>query len=265
MSNILIYKEDRQSLSEIAFIKDSQHHVKIREINNSYEGIKQLSIIISEAFTRSGVKGDITTDEVKEIKECIFMFFKALSLDEVAYAFKLERFGRSWLKTEHFQLFNATYVGNVLGNYVEWKKKVKIEHNISAKKDPNEPTEEQIRFLENRAVTKAIQLFEETQNVTSDYTHLYEFFLEKGFINPTNEEKKKYYEDSKEILEMELKELKPTSREESKEIKNFLAGLQKNKNPKVISKSKELIVTAYFRKLRRENELENFKLKFKNQ
>lgn len=250
MSNLVLYKAERQGLSGVGFVKDTQTQIKIRDINNSYELGRQLMIILMEAYDRLGIKGSIHTEDAKDIKDLILSNFKGMSLDEIAYAFKLERHGLTWEKTQHFQLFNAEYVGAVLKKYGEWKQKVRVEHNIS--NQPKELTfsESEKQRLTSNAIRKCLDAFLDTLTIPKDYVFVYDELASQGFLNQSKEFKKEIYNDAIELLETELTEKKASSKDEHTEIRHILENLREPKQPQVILKCKELSITSFFRLLR---------------
>src|SRR5690606_8916565 len=253
----------KQSLSTIGFVKDSLSQVKIRDINNSYELGRQLMIVLMEAYDRLGIKGSIHTEDAKDIKDLILVNFKGMSLDEIAYALKLERHALTREKTQQCQLFNAEYVGAVLKKYGEWKQKVRIEHNISATAPKELFSESEKKRLTSNAVRKSLDYFLEHLTIPKDYVFIYDELVAQGFLNQSIEFKKQIYADAIELLETELTEKKASSKEEHTEIRHILENLREPKQPSVILKCKELTIISFFRKLRAdENALAEFQEKY---
>lgn len=147
MRNIVLYQESRQDLPEITFVKDTVNQIKIRDINNSYELGKRLSLIFTTAYNYSGIKGEISDYDLKDLKNLILNYNNTISLDELAYSFKLERYGILGEKTQHFQLFNADYVSDIIRKYREWKKEIKVSQNISLKPKETEISEEDRKVI----------------------------------------------------------------------------------------------------------------------
>src|SRR5690606_37531704 len=172
MSNLILFKPEKQNLTGVGFVKDTQSQIKIRDIKNSYELSKTLTIILIESYNRLGIKGEINPLDAKDIKDLILTNFKGMSLDEIAYAFKLERHGLTWEKTQHFQLFNAEYVGAVLKKYGEWKQRVRIEHNISATAPKELFSESEKIRLTSNAVRKSLDYFLEHLTIPKDYVFI---------------------------------------------------------------------------------------------
>ena len=118
---LIIYKEERQSLTTVEFLKDISNQIKIRDISKD-DFKNQLIKSIVLLNTLSGIKEPMDDVTKQDIKEMILMRFKALSFDEISYAFKKERYGDLGDRTEHYQLFDAKYVSEVLDKFVKWKR-----------------------------------------------------------------------------------------------------------------------------------------------
>lgn len=260
MSNLILFKPEKQNLTEIGFVKDTPSQIKIRDIKDSYELNKSITIIIIETYNRLGIKGEITDFNAKDIKDLILTNFKGYSLDEIAYAFKLERHGLTWEKTQHFQLFNAEYVGAVLRKYSEWKRKVRVEHNIST------PVNKELTFSESEkkrltsnAIRKSLDHFLAHLSLPSGYLFIYEELYRLGLLNKDTKIKKTIYNSAIELLEQEYKEKKAGSREEHLQHKKIYENLRKPKQDIVIAKCKELSIIRFFRSLRADEvKLESF-------
>lgn len=264
MSEIQIYNNSLQDLGEISFIKSTFDQVRVSEITNSLELTKRVIMISQEACIGLGIKNEISDFSKRDIKEMILMRFKHLSLDEVAYALKLERYGLLGDKTDHFQLFNADYVSRILEKYVVYKREVKRLHNISANvhAEPELSEEEKNKQI-NSGVINQLEHFLENDKIDTDRIYVYDVLVERLFLNPTNEEKVKIYEDAKMMLNLEYSKKKATSLRDSRSIKSTLAEILQPKSQKVINKSKELILAGYFRKLKRnQKDLEDFRKAF---
>jgi hypothetical protein len=128
--SIVIYNEEKQLLPQISFLKDTSNQVKIREINNSFELTKQLAFVFAEVALLAGIKEEISDFVKKDIKTLILTKYKNLSVDEISYAFRLERYKSYNEITEHYNQFTTSYVSSILDKYVEWKQNTMREKNI---------------------------------------------------------------------------------------------------------------------------------------
>lgn len=231
-------------MTELAFVKDVPNQVKVREAD-SYELTKQLAIVLTHAAIATGLKGGIEDIHKREIKELILMRFKNLSLDEIAYAFKLERFGVLGDKTEHFQLFNASYVSEVLEKYRNWKREIRKAHNVEAAKQlpeitPEERAEIRRQFLKN--------IYEELVGTgySRDAWHLYMELDQAGKLAIGDSKKKEVYEQQLEKYKKELKEQSLTRPDMKSILKRIEQGQQEGKSSKVaILRSKSFLASEY--------------------
>jgi len=263
MSNLVIYDQKKQDLSEVSFLKDTSSQIKISEIKDSVQIINQMSSWIADTSLIMKIKDAIPLHQKKDIKEMILLRFKNLSFDELYYAFKMERYGVLRLQIEHYQIFDAAYVGKILDKYVDWKREVKTINSISNKTEPEEMSEEQKIYWKNRGVLTCLDIYKETKKIPANYIYVYDILYE-DYLPKDVEYKKKVYEDAKTVLQMEYSEKEATTREENKYIKKVLKNLNDKSSPKVKTKSKELVLCEFFRNmLKNEKSANEFNEKFK--
>ena len=114
---------------------------------------------------------------------------KKISIEEIDYAFKLERYGVYGERIQHFQLFNAEYVSKVLDQYKKWLLKTRQDNNISISKPVTnqlpELTESQKREIILNGLRAAHQEYQDTQSIAPGRIYLYDFLDEHG-IMPTD-------------------------------------------------------------------------------
>lgn len=84
-----------------------------------------LGFIISRVAILSGFKGEIPDINKQDITELLMTRFKTISLNELNFAFKIDRHGYHGEPTPHYQLFNAEYVVKVLNKYLDYKQNIK--------------------------------------------------------------------------------------------------------------------------------------------
>jgi len=254
MSNIQIYNEKNQSLGEVSFLKSVSTHVKIREAEG-YELSKSLSHWIAETSLALGIKDSISTFNKKDVVELILSRFKNLSVDELYYAFKLERYGQldpeikdePWV-TPHYQLFNAEYVAKVLKKYISWKQKMKIQHAIDGQKKEKIVSEKEKRYWINKGVMDCILFFEENRFLEKGKAYVYDILYDDGFL-PTNiEYKKRVYKDAIETLKFEYENKKAKSLSEKKRFSTILNKIEQKGNGLVKLKCKEIALSEFLRK-----------------
>lgn len=254
-------------LNEVAFAKKSIEQDKIRDLVKTSEGKKQVGQGLSFLFTRIpnllGIKEAISEINKGDIKELILMRFKTLSLEQIDYAFKLERYGVLGDQIQHFQLFNAEYVGKVLHKFVNWLQKTRLDNNIPLHNVKKKSlTEAQKEYWIKRGVTSALEQYQESKSIEDGYIYIYDVLYDE-YLPQDNDYKKKIYESAKIAVELEYKDKEATSKEEKNAFKEILSTLNEQGNGKVKLKCKELVICEFFRNLLKdEKKLKEFKSKY---
>lgn len=118
------------------FLIKVQSEPTIGQLSNHPNLFLFIGSLLIKINTMAGIKHSITDLDMADIKNLIFMYFKALSLADIYKAFELERFGMYDNKTDHFQLFNSEYVSQILKKYQKWKQIKKVELNITKESVP---------------------------------------------------------------------------------------------------------------------------------
>lgn len=261
MSNLTIYNPEASNLNEVAFVRETGLQTRIKDISG-YEISKQFGILFTKLSVAGGIKGEISDFDKRDIKEMILRRFKNLSLNEIDYAFKLERCGDYGDRIEHYQLFNAEYVSKILDRYREWKRNVKLRHNISEVQKKPELSEKEKMYWRNRGVSTSLEIYQSEKKIPINYTYVYDILYE-DYLPKDAEYKRKKYESAKLLLQMEYSEKEATTREENKEIKNFLNSLEVKGNDKVKVRAKQLVLEEFYRNLLKDEKATNeFKEKY---
>lgn len=262
MSGIAIYKEENQSLSEVAFIKNTSSQIKIREADG-YELNKAFSHFLIDITNRLGIKDAVSSRDKAEMLELILTKYKNLSFDEIKYAFKMERFGNLGERIEHYQLFNSEFISKILDKYVDWKRKIKLEHNISEINKPKTVTEAEKQYWINRGVTECLDYYEMNESIMDGKLYVYDIFYDLGYLPTDIAYKTKIKKDALEVIEFEQASIKPTTVAERTQIANILEDIKKPKSGIVISKCKELVLLEFFRKIfKDQDQLEKIRKEF---
>lgn len=267
MSNIKIYKESSQQLSELSFVKDIPSQLKIKDISRN-DFINQFGLIMVKIINHLGIKNAVTESEKEDIKEFILMRFKSLSLNEIEYAFKLERYSLYESKSSHYQLFNTDYVSMILNKYIQWKRKINFKNNLIAKsKNEKEVSNQEKKQLEFQAVNKSLEYFIEHRSVDLNRIYVYDILDKLGYMPTNNEEKRKIKVDAQLILEKDLtrekENKKSNSIDEKRQFDRVLEDVKNGISPKIIIKCKELVLSKFYRDLTLEkNRLNQFKKEF---
>ncbi|MDB0613815.1 hypothetical protein [Tenacibaculum maritimum] len=191
-------------MSEVAFARKSVELVKIRDLDKKSIG-EGFSMLFTKISNLAGIKEPISQINKSDIGEMILMRFKGLSLEEIDYAFKLERYGVYDDKTQHFQLFDADYVSTILNKYRDWLQKTRFNNNIpiTAKKlEEKKFTEEEKKTILEQGVQRMYEEYKESKTIPIAVSYLYDYLFKKGIIKPTDQYRAK-------IKELALKNLKP--------------------------------------------------------
>ena len=113
------------------FLIKMQYEPTISQLSKQPSLFTFIGAMFIKINTLAGIKHNITEQDMADIKNLVFLYFKGLSLADIYKAFELERYGMYSEKTDHFQLFNSEYVSKVLHKYQKWKQEKKIELNIT--------------------------------------------------------------------------------------------------------------------------------------
>ena len=243
-----IYKPERQSLTTVNFLKDISNQVKIRDI--SEEDFKHHLIkTIVTINALSGIKDPMDDITKQDIREMILMRFKALSFDEVSYAFKKERYGDLGTRTEHFQLFDAKYVSVVLDKYVKWKKDKIVQNNLNKSKLEKDIPEEEKEFIMAEAIDRLKKEVKINKRISSICVHVYDHLDAKGFLPTDKAYKLEIYERAKSIAKGEAASKATHSLDEHRNLKVEIEKLDLPKNANVINIAKRLVLEDFFNKI----------------
>ena len=263
MSNLQIYNENSVNLSPISFVNDIQNQLKIRDLDtDSLDFKNRIGIFFTKTTNFLGIKEAILDINKVDIFQMLIMKYKGLSLEELTYAFKLERYGQISPKTQHYQLINAEYVSSVLDKYINWKVSQRKNNISTVKIMPTISSEDKIN-KENDIIKRFIQTFISTRIVEDEYFYVYDILDNRGFMNKDIEYKNQVKEDAIYLLNQKYNGKKASSMDELKSIKSKLKLLEIGQGGEIKAKCKILALEEFFRNLcRDENKLKEFKLKF---
>lgn len=262
MNKLQIYQEEKTQLSPISFLNDVQNQTKIRNLDD-VAFRNNLGFIVTKVNNLLGIKEEILDINKLDIKEMILMRFKGLSLNEIEFAFKLERFGTLNPKTEHFQLFNADYVSKVIDKYLKWKE-FKLKNNIIKKVKYQEISKEEKIKKENDIVLRFINNYDKYKPIDYTYFYIYDILDSRDFMNKDLKYKESVKKDAIYLLEKEYSGKKASSRDELRDYKSKLKLVIKGIGGEVIHKCKILALEDFFRDLHKDpKKIIEFKNKFK--
>ena len=247
---LVIYKEERQSLGEVSFLKDISNHIKIKDIpidNYKHQLIKTIVLINN----LSGVKEPMSDVVKTDIREMFLMRFKMLSFDEISYAFKLERYGNLGNRIEHYQLFDAKYVSEVLDKYLLWKKNKIVQHNLNTSKNNNkELSKKESEFIMIEAVDRIEKEYKSNKEITGAFTHVYGYLFDKGLLpQHTNKFKSGILVKAKAIAKSEEMTKAGSDFSFHQQLKTTLENIDNNKHDNIKTISKRLVLEEYFKNI----------------
>ena len=235
-------------LTEVAFARKCVELEKIKYLDK-----KTISDGFSMLFARisnlSGIKEPISQINKSDIGEMILMRFKGLSLEEIDYAFKLERYGVYDSKTKHYQLFDADYVSTILNKYKDWLKATRLNNNISIsvkKLEEKKPTDGEKEAILEQGIERLYKEYKQSKTIPIAVSYLYDYLFKKGRINPTDQDKTR-------IKELAIKNLKPKTNNVIRAL-DVLKGKSMRKPTKIQIRNecKKLELIGYFEKLLKE-------------
>ena len=242
----LIAKTDKAgNLPAVAFVNNIPKQTKIRFIIKEDLG-PALGLIFQNLSLLLGIKDPISQINKNDIKKLILSHYSNLSLEQIVYAFELERYGQLQPKTKHFQFINAEYVASVLSKYKNWVAKIRFDNNIPLPtnqpkyQNPTLSEKEKIDIMISGAL-RVFNEFLETDVIKPGNTHIYDFLIEDLKVHQFTDKEIKGAES------LSVRKLK----EESKTLDRYKASkiLNEIKNPKskkLENLTKKLLLTSYF-------------------
>ncbi len=268
MGGLAVYKPEKISLGPVDFLNDVLEHTKLAAMD-SYERTKQLAICFTAVAEAMKITNPITDFDKKEISELVLKRFKRLSINEVYYAFKLERFVEMGEPVKHYNRFDTQYVAQVLDKYVQWKISVRQKHNLDiAKKEQGQSlTEKEKRYWINKGVTECLEYFIDKRAIMDGKSYVYHILYDMGFLPTDVEYKKRVHKDAVEAIEFEYSQKEARSLYEKNHIKEVLSKIHTKGYEKVTVQCHIIALREFFQKLTKEEnkkELEKFKKTFKN-
>jgi hypothetical protein len=244
------------------FLQKSYDFKKIKEIKSDPNFIFLVSGWIAQTSILMEIKNPIDSFTKQDIINMLDGYWSSFTLEEMIKAFELERFGQYKETTEHFQLFNASYIAKVFKKYQNWKHDKKIELNISNQNTDmeNALTQEQKFEIMSNAINEKYLHYVNTKQVSEPYTHIFTELIERGLIKmPTSKTPKltHYFFDkitqAKEELKIELQSKTEPDKIKRKNIQVVLNSILEN-NPndsaklKIEIRAKKLVLIDFFNK-----------------
>jgi hypothetical protein len=217
---------------------------KIYQIDKKTVG-PLLGAIFTNISLLLGIREPISKINKEDILRMILTHYKKISLEEIVYAFELERYGKFKTKSKHFQNFNAEYVAEVLIKYKDWLAQTRFDNNLPISKKRQIPketiSEAQKNEIMKQGSLRCFNEFKETGHIQDGNTHIYDHLIKDLKLHKFTDEE---IEAAKSIAERKLKEEAKTF--DRYKAKSILSSI-KNKNYKpIINKAKLLLLESFF-------------------
>lgn len=179
--------------------------------------------------------------------------FSTLTIEEIYKAFELERFGSYETKTEHYQLFNAVYVSDILKKYCEWKTNQKIELNYQNPKIQEKTviSENEKREIVKKGVERVFNEFRNENKLEDSVEYIFDFLVEEKLIKVDLKKEPnlvKYFKEKNEIAKNQLiteEQEKVNLLDPSKSIDTFKK-IREGSSPAIIIRTKKLVLIDFF-------------------
>ena len=108
----------------------------------------------------AGIKTLPSDLETQLLYDQVHKYYKHINLGDFYLAFELNSLGQSWVRVEHFNLFNLAFISDVLNRYLESKGKAVIQtQKLTAQQVP--PAPDTMSDSERKQILKSILLDDE--------------------------------------------------------------------------------------------------------
>lgn len=167
-------------------VKTAYQYPPLKNINQE-EAAPTFGIIFTRIAALVGVKGQIDPLQKEGIWNLVFTRFSELSFQEIYKAFLMDRSKEFGEITNHFHFFDVSYVSTVLEKYTEWKRQMKIKHNISlqnCKVKQIAITEEEKEANAYKWLSNNFVEYKETRTLPALSTPVYDALLKRGILKP---------------------------------------------------------------------------------
>ena len=230
--------------TEVSFAKKTIDFVKIKDLDDDDFEIG-LSLLLTRIVNLLGIKEAVSDLNKQDIVEMLDIGFKNLSLQEVNYAFKLERYNQLDPKTEHFQLFNAEYVSEVLKKYKKWLQNIRRVNNlpIAKEKESVELSQEEKDLIVYQGCVGCFDEWNQTKIIANGYSWVHDHLTDLELLHFTSEEKSIMWKKAKSNL---IKKSKELSRDDARDL---LRDLQLKDSSKRKIEYKLIRTIRYFEKI----------------
>lgn len=250
------------NLTAKSFLQKSYEFPKIKELKSDPNFIFLITGWIAQTSILMQIKNPVDSFTKQDIVNMLDGYWSGFTFQEMIKSFEMERFGQFKEQTEHFQLFNSSYIAKIFKKYQNWKSEKKIEFNITNKIDNKEnelTNDEKIKIMTN-AINEKYTHFVNTKQISEPFSHIFKELIERGLIKmPTAETPKlsMYFDnkltEAKEQIEAELKNKKEPDKVKRKEMQRVLDSILENNlndtaKAKIETRAKKLVLIDFFNK-----------------
>lgn len=267
------FLEKKETISEVlqlpnkTFLQKSYSFEKLSQLKKDANFVFLIGGWITQTSALMQIKNPIDNFIKQDIVNMLGGHWSNLSIEELIKAFELERFGAYEDKTEHYQLFDCSYIAQILKKYQKWSREKKIELNITNQNlmEENKISESDQFEIMTNAINEKYKYFLETCKIEEPVIHVFKELIERGFIKMPNKETPKLYayydnklQEAKNQIIHEYKNTTEPDKFKRKELKSILASILNNDEnldakSKIENRAKKLVLLDFFNKQKNNN------------
>lgn len=202
------------------------------------------------------IKNPVETFVKQDIFNILTGYWSNLSIEELIKAFELERAGAYNERTEHFQLFDSTYISKILKKYQNWKREGKIEYNISSSQNqqPSSISAEEQKKIMDSAIIRMYNEFLESGEVSIPCSFIFDELYYREVLKASEYKFDVYRKIAEREVKSQVKSIAAIDKTEYNSVKETIQDIEKNhKNEKVLAHAKRLVLHDFFKKVKDEN------------
>jgi len=267
------FLEKKETISEVlqlpnkTFLQKSYSFEKLSQLKKDANFVFLIGGWITQTSALMQIKNPIDNFIKQDIVNMLGGHWSNLSIEELIKAFELERFGAYEDKTEHYQLFDCSYIAQILKKYQKWSREKKIELNITNQNlmEENKISESDQFEIMTNAINEKYKYFLETGKIEEPVIHIFKELIERGFIKMPNKETPKLYayydnklQEAKNQIIQEYENTTEPDKFKRKELKSILASILNNDEnldakSKIENRAKKLVLLDFFNKQKDNN------------
>ncbi len=215
---------------------------RVDELHNEINFDSKLGALFIKVSNLAGLKSEISDINKPLLNDLILRRFNALSMEEIYYAFKLERCGDYDERTSHYDMFGEEYVSAILGKYKKWKQRKITDLKLNKKKEEVKIIDFDYKELNKQSISRSIdnmkKELEEHGEFQGVYTYVYDYLKENGKIQLTDKEQKEIVSEAKK----RMKKFKPKI-----ELQSTLRKITGSNKNEISVKCKEIALERYLK------------------